>query len=132
MANLVSEDTVDVVSTDGNCIYNAAPIGGEPIETSVVIDDEPLKMVSGTALEPYECDEVSGVKVNPLVPLPCAPGERKIFSVVNTTVFIDDKLPAVTGDTAQLVIENVPIGTPRTLTGPFIHPTIKIGTQIIT
>ena len=89
-------------------------------------------MVSGTALEPYECDEVSGVKVNPLVPLPCAPGERKIFSVVNTTVFIDDKLPAVTGDTAQLGIENVPIGTPRTLTGPFIHPTIKIGTQIIT
>ena len=130
MPNLVSEDTVDVVSTDGNCIYNAAPIGGAPIETSVKVGNQTLEIIAGTEAQPYECDEITGVKVNPLIPLPCAPGKRNIVPVVNTTVFIDGKLPAVTGDTAQLVIGGVPIGTPRTLTGPFIHPTIKIGTRL--
>ena len=130
MPNLVSKDTVDVVSTDGNCIYEAKPIGGTPIETSVKVGNQTLEIIAGTELEPYECDEITGVKVNPLIPLPCAPGKRNIVPVVNTTVFIDGKLPAVTGDTAQLVINDIPIGTPRTLTGPFIHPTIKIGTRL--
>ena len=124
MPNLASEDTVDTSSTDGTCIYNAAPIGGSPVSTSVVVGNQPLKIIAGTPF--YACDEVTGVKINPLSPLPCQPGTRRITPTVNTTVFIDGKLPAVTGDQAQLVIG----GSPRPLTAPFQHASILIGSRL--
>tara|TARA_B100000900_G_scaffold27769_1_gene21447 strand:+ start:1795 stop:2169 length:375 start_codon:yes stop_codon:yes gene_type:complete len=124
MPNLASEDTVDTSSTDGTCIYNAAPIGGDAVSTSVEVGNQPLKIIAGTPF--YECDEVTGVKINPLSPLPCQPGTRRITPTVNTTVFIDGKLPAVTGDQAQLVIG----GSPRPLTGPFQHASILIGSRL--
>jgi len=105
MPNLASTETVDTASTDGTCVYNAAPIG---------------------APNPYVCDDVTGVKINPLSPLPCQPGTRTIRPLVNTTVFINGQLPAVTGDEAQLIIG----GSPRPLTGPFQHPKILIGTRL--
>jgi hypothetical protein len=71
---------------------------------------------------------VAGVKINPLIPAPCQPGQRVIRPTVNTTVFINGRLPAVTGDESQLVIG----GSPRPLTGPFQHPTIVIGSNLIT
>ena len=127
MPNLASEDTVDTLSSDGNCIYNAAPIGGSPVSTSVVVGNQPLKIVAGTPF--YACDNVTGddvQKINPLSPLPCQPGTRRITPTVNTTVFIDGKLPAVTGDQAQLVIG----GSPRPLTAPFQHANILIGSRL--
>ena len=124
MPNLASEDTVDTTSSDGTCIYNAAPIGGSPVSTSVVVGNQPLKIVAGTPF--YACDDVTGVKINPLSPLPCQPGTRRITPTVNTTVFINGKLPAVTGDQAQLVIG----GSPRPLTGPFQHASILIGSRL--
>ena len=124
MPNLASEDTVDTSSTDGTCIYNAAPIGGNPVSTSVVVGNQPLKIIAGTPF--YACDDVNGVKINPLSPLPCQPGTRRITPTVNTTVFINGKLPAVTGDQAQLVIG----GSPRPLTAPFQHASILIGSRL--
>ena len=124
MPNLASEDTVDTSSTDGTCIYNAAPIGGNPVSTSVVVGNQPLKIIAGTPF--YACDDVTGVKINPLSPLPCQPGTRRITPTVNTTVFINGKLPAVTGDQAQLVIG----GSPRPLTAPFQHASILIGSRL--
>ena len=124
MPNLASEDTVDTLSSDGNCIYNDAPIGGSPVSTSVVVGNQPLKIVAGTPF--YACDDVTGQKINPLSPLPCQPGTRRITPTVNTTVFIDGKLPAVTGDQAQLIIG----GSPRPLTAPFQHANILIGSRI--
>ena len=124
MPNLASEDTVDTSSTDGTCIYNAAPIGGSPVSTSVVVGNQPLKIIAGTPF--YACDDVNGVKINPLSPLPCQPGTRRITPTVNTTVFINGKLPAVTGDQAQLVIG----GSPRPLTAPFQHASILIGSRL--
>ena len=94
------------------------------MSTSVVVGNQPLKIIAGTPF--YECDEVTGVKINPLSPLPCQPGTRRITPTVNTTVFIDGKLPAVTGDQAQLVIG----GSPRPLTGPFQHASILIGSRL--
>ena len=125
MPNLASTDTIDTSSSDGTCIYNAAPIGGTPVSTTVVVGNQPLKIIAG-APQPYICDDVTGVKINPLSPLPCQPGTRRITPTVNTTVFINGQLPAVTGDQAQLLIG----GSPRPLTGPFQHPTIKIGTRL--
>ena len=93
--------------------------------TKVIAGGTPLKIVAGAPV-PYACDDVTGVKINPLSPLPCQPGTRIIRPTVNTTVFINGQLPAVTGDEAQLVIG----GSPRPLTGPFQHPTIVIGSNL--
>ena len=124
MPNLASTETIDTTSSDGTCIYNAAPIGGSPVSTSVKVGNQPLKIIAGTPF--YACDDVTGVKINPLSPLPCQPGTRRITPTVNTTVFIDGKLPAVTGDQAQLIIG----GSPRPLTAPFQHANILIGSRL--
>ena len=125
MPNLASTETIDTTSTDGTCIYNPAPIGGTPIPTTVKVGGETLEIVAGAPV-PYACDDVVGVKINPLSPLPCQPGTRIIKPAVNTTVYINGQLPAVTGDEAQLVIGS----TARPLTGPFQHPTIVIGSNL--
>ena len=126
MAFLASVDTVDTVSSDGTCVYGAEALGGTPVETTVKVNDETLEIIAATDKPYYECDDISDItKVNPLSPLPCQPGTRRLTPTVNTTVFINGKLPAVTGDDAQLVIG----GSPRPLTGPFQHPTIIIGSR---
>ena len=125
MPNFVGPETVDTVSSDATCVYAASPIGGTPIPTTVKVGGETLEIVAGAPV-PYACDDVVGVKINPLSPLPCQPGTRIIRPAVNTTVFINGQLPAVTGDEAQLLIG----GSPRPLTGPFQHPKIKIGTRL--
>ena len=125
MPNLASIETVDTPSSDGTCTYAAAPIGGSGVSTKVMVGNQPLKIIAG-APTPYSCDDVTGVKINPLSPLPCQPGTRRLTPTVNTTVYINGKLPAVTGDDAQLVIG----GSPRPLTGPFQHPTIVIGSRL--
>tara|TARA_B100000963_G_C22634787_1_gene676973 strand:+ start:242 stop:607 length:366 start_codon:yes stop_codon:yes gene_type:complete len=121
MANFVGTATVDTVSTDANCLYPAAPLGGTPtISSNVIVNGQPLQYYSSTSIP----DPVTGVKINPLIPLPCQPGTRVVTPTVNTTVFINGKLPAVTGDQAAM------LGTPRPLTGPFQHVKILIGTQL--
>ena len=125
MPNLASVETIDTVSSDGTCIYDPAPIGGTPVPTTVMVGNEPLKIIAGAPV-PYACDDVTGVKINPLSPLPCQPGTRTLRPLVNKSVFINGQLPAVTGDEAQLVIG----GSPRPLTGPFQHPTIVIGSNL--
>jgi|TARA_B000000565_G_scaffold249612_1_gene221198 hypothetical protein len=122
MPNLASEDTVDTANVVLNCTYNAKAIGGDAIDTSVVVENQPLKIIAGN---PYVCDDTDeGVPLIPL--LPCSPPDRVIQPTVNTTVFIDNKLPAVTGDQTTLVIG----GTPRVLTGPFQHANIIIGSNL--
>jgi len=125
MPNLASIETVDTPSTDGTCTYAAAPIGGTPVPTTVMVGNQPLKIIAGAPV-PYACTDVVGVKINPLSPLPCQPGTRTIRPAVNTTVIINGQLPAVTGDEAQLLIG----GSPRPLTGPFQHPRIVIGSNL--
>ena len=122
MPNLASEDTVDTANVVLNCTYGAKAIGGDPIKTSVKVGNEDLYVIAGT---PYICDDApEGVPLIPL--LPCSPPDRTIQPTVNTTVYIDGKLPAVTGDQTQLVIG----GTPRVLTGPFQHANIIIGSNL--
>jgi len=125
MPNLASKDTVDTASSDGTCIYNPAPIGGTEVPVpSILVGNQPLNIVAGIPF--YQCDPVNGVKINPLSPLPCQPGTRRLTPTVNTTVFFEGKLPAVTGDQAQLVIG----GSPRPLTAPFQHAKILIGSRL--
>ena len=124
MPFIAGPETVDTPSTDGNCTYPAAPLGGTPYPTKVVAKGIPLVIYDNLSVPA----PVAGVKINPLIPAPCQPGQRVIRPTVNTTVYINGRLPAVTGDDAQLVIG----GSPRPLTGPFQHPTIVIGSNLIT
>ena len=121
MPNFVGRETVDTVSTDANCLYPASPLGvGPKVTPKVIIKGQPLEYYTSTSV----IDPVTGVKVNPLIPLPCQPGIRVVTPTVNTTVFVNGQLPAVTGDQAAM------LGTPRPLTGPFQHVKILIGTQL--
>ena len=124
MANLAAVNTIDTPNTDGNCIYGAEPLGGTPTRS-------PNVRFNNTVLESYDTtsvlDTVTATKVNYLPPIgliPCQPGIRKILPTVNTTVFINGKLPAVTGDNTSIG------GTPRPLTGPFQHVNIIIGQNL--
>jgi hypothetical protein len=118
MALLVISTTVDTPSTDGNCLYPAAALGGAPVVS-------PNIKIGGQQAEFYTSatvpDTVEGVKVNPLIPLPCLPGVRVIVPTNNTTVFFNGQLPAVAGDLAQMV------GTNRPLVGPYGLATVLIG-----
>ena len=120
MPLLVTPETIDTVSSDGTCIYEAAPLGGSPIASpNIKINKQQVKFyTSSTVPEP-----VTGVKINPLSPLPCQPGNRVIVASVNTTVFFNKQLPAVQGDKAQM------LGTDRPLTVPFGNPTVVIGSR---
>tara|TARA_B100001248_G_C27353804_1_gene442710 strand:- start:63 stop:428 length:366 start_codon:yes stop_codon:yes gene_type:complete len=121
MANLAAENTFDTQSVDGNCTYPATALGGTPtISANVYMNGQPLRSYDSSSV----VSPVPGVKINPLNPLPCQPGTRVITPAVNTTVFINGKLPAVQGDNAAL------LGTPRPLTGPFQHVNIMIGSNI--
>jgi len=125
MPNIVGPETVDTPSTDGNCLYPAAPLGGVPyVAPNVFIEGQPARIYNSLNLPA----SIEGVKINPAIPLPCQPGIRRIDPVVNKTVFINGQLFAVTGDEADLLTG---ISTPRTLTGPFSYPTIQIGTQTL-
>ena len=122
MPNLVGPETVDTASTDANCLYPPLALGGTPTPSTVVIGGNPLMIYDNLSVPA----PVSGVKINPLIPAPCQPGVRRIEPKVNKTVFVNGRLPAVTGDDAQLLLG----GSPRPLTGPFQHPTIVIGSNI--
>ena len=117
MPNIASSNCIDTANTDGNCIYPAKPLGGEPHKSSnVYFEGEEVEFYDSTS----KIDDVEGVKVNPLIPLPCQPGVRVVTPVVNTSVLINGKFPAVTGDEAKIG------GTPRPLTGPFNYDSIQL------
>ena len=122
MPNLVGKTTIDTTSTDGNCIYPGLALGGSPsISPKVRFDGVPVEYYHvGSVI-----DATAPVKVNPLIPAPCQPGTRAVVPLVNTSVFIDGKLPAVQGDEARLILG----GTLRSLTGPFKYPKIVFNTR---
>ena len=126
MPNIVGPETVDTLSIDGNCTYPAAALGGSPFTAqNVYFEGQPVKFYNSLNLPA----QVTGVKINPAIPLPCQPGIRRIDPVINDSVFINGQLFAVSGDEADLITG---ITTPRTLTEPYSYPTIQIGTQTIT
>jgi len=120
MAQLVIPTTVDTLSTDGNCLYPAAALGGQPIVSpNIKIDGQQVEFYTASTLPAT----VEGQKVNPLIPLPCQPGVRVIQATVNTTVFFNNQLPAVAGDQAAMA------GTARPLVGPYGPATVLIGSS---
>lgn len=120
MSQLVIPETVDTPSTEGNCLYPAAPLEGSPIESpNIKINNQQVKFY--TAATPVA--DVAGVKVNPLIPAPCQPGIRLLVPQNNTNVFFNGQLPIVLGDKAEM------LGTPRPLVGPYGPSTVLIGSR---
>jgi len=120
MPNIVGPDCVDTVSTDALCVYPATELGGSPTRSpNVRMEGEEVEYYQSTSIP----DPTTGQPLpTNVIPLPCQPGDRRVQPTVNTTVFINGNLFAVTGDEAQLVIG----GTPRPLVGPYKYPTIRI------
>jgi len=122
MPNVVGSDCVDTPSAAGlPCVYPAEEIGGE---TTI----SPNVYFEGEQVEHYPVVEnivLSSVEGTPIPPnTSCLPGDRVLVPKVNTSVHINGKLFAVSGDETVLVFAP---GTPRPLTGPFKYPTIVIG-----
>jgi hypothetical protein len=121
--NLVGPETLDTVSIDGNCLYPPQPLGaGITTSPNVYLGGDQLKF-SHAALIP---DPVPGQKINPLIPLPCQPGNRISINQTNTTVHVNMLLPLVRGDLCQL------LGTDRPFTGPFqAQGNVFIASQVL-
>jgi len=120
MPFLVGKETVDTPSSDATCVYPAKALGGSPIKSpNVYIDKKQVEFYTSTTIP----DNVEGVKINPLSPLPCQPGNRVIVPSVNTSVYINKQLPAVQGDKAQL------LGSDRPLLAPFLSSKVILATR---
>ena len=119
---LVGKFTIDSPSIDGNCRYSEQSLLGVPtLSPNVYVDGKPLETYDETSVP----SPVVGIKLNPLVPIPCQPGVRKVLNISNTTVFINGKRPAISQDKVQLGSMS------RDLQTPWISDRIRIGTNLI-
>jgi len=116
MPRIATQFTVDSSSTTGSCVYPLISIGGAPVPTSVVVNEQPFLMVADT----YVCTPAPTSSVS-IIP-PCPPLARTVSAIVNTSVLIDGKYPVVEGD----VVNN----PTRPLTGPYLSDRIVIGSNI--
>ena len=120
MALLISKQTIDTPSVGPFCDYPAQQLEGTPfMSPNVRVGQLPVPIYDATSLPSV----VPGIRRGPTQ---CtSTGTRVITPTVNTTVFINGRLPAVQGDSATLD----GISTPRPLTGPWLSDKIMIGTS---
>ena len=85
MPNLVGPETVDTSSTDANCLYPAAPLGGTPYATKVYSDGKPIEIYDNLS----KPASIAGQKINPLS------GLKKIFSAKSLFELIKSLLKLV-------------------------------------
>ena len=129
---LVSTDTVDSPSTNANCVYSAAALGGTPLpDVTVYSGGAPITIIPPGHI----CAPVSASNLN-FPPVPSCIPARSMPSAencVNKTVRINGVFPCVSstpplgGDESLITAFPTPS---RPLTGPFQCPTIIIGSQI--
>ena len=120
MAFLISKQTSDTESIGPFCDYPAQPLEGSPFPSpNVRVGQIPVPIYDASSLPSI----VNGIRRG--IPQCTSTGQRVITPTVNTTVFINGRLPAVQGDNATLD----GISTPRPLTAPWLSSTIHIGTS---
>ena len=121
MALIVGEQTIDTESIIGSCRYPAQALGGAPtVSPNVYVNGQPLRSYDATSVP----SDVTGI---PLGNNTCAIGTRQVIPSVNTTVYINGKLPALSGDNVSM------LGTtrPLPLTNTYVSDTIKIQENLI-
>ena len=121
MPLLLGPNSVDTVSVNGPCTYEAAPLTAITTSPNVFIGGQALQYIPVGAT-----DTVSGVPSQPLVPCPVPETVRTLSATVNSTVFINRVLPGVQGETTELAAIS---GSPRVIVGPFQHPTVVFNTK---
>jgi len=127
MANVVGPDCLDTASAAGlPCVYPAKELGGSTT-TSPNVKFEGEFVEHYPVAENIVLSEVEGTPVPPNTA--CIPGVRTLKPTSNTSVHINGKLFAVTGDETVLALAP---GSPRPLTGPYKYPKILIGTKLTT
>ena len=120
MAFLISKETIDTESIGPFCDYPAQALEGNPfMSPNVRVGGKPVPIYDATSFP----SNVTGIRRGPTACL--STGDRVITPQVNTSVYINGKLPAVQGDSATMV----GISTPRPLTAPWLSGTIQIGTS---
>ena len=120
MAFLISKETQDTASVGPFCDYRGQALDGSPfMSPNVRVGGKPLPIYDATSLPSI----VPGIRRG--IPQCTSTGQRVITPTVNTTVFINGRLPAVQGDNATLD----GISTPRPLTAPWLSDKIMIGTS---
>ena len=120
MAFLISKETIDTESIGPFCDYPAQALEGTPfMSPNVRVGGKPVPIYDATSFP----SNVTGIRRGPTACL--STGDRVITPQVNTSVYINGKLPAVQGDSATLA----GISTPRPLTAPWLSSTIHIGTS---
>jgi len=121
MAFLISKETIDTESIGPFCDYPAQALEGTPfMSPNVRVGGKPVPIYDATSFP----SNVTGIRRGPTA---CAStGDRVITPQVNTSVYINGKLPAVQGDSATMV----GISTPRPLTAPWLSSTIIIGSNL--
>ena len=120
MAFLISKETIDTESIGPFCDYPAQALEGTPfMSPNVIVNGKPVPIYDATSFP----SNVTGIRRGPTACL--STGDRVITPQVNTSVYINGKLPAVQGDSATMV----GISTPRPLTAPWLSSTIQIGTS---
>ena len=120
MAFLISKETQDTASVGPFCDYPAQALDGSPfMSPDVRVGGKPLPIYDAASLPSI----VPGIRRG--IPQCTSTGQRVITPTVNTTVFINGRLPAVQGDNATLD----GISTPRPLTAPWLSDKTMIGTS---
>ena len=70
MPNIASSDCIDTANTDGNCIYPAKELGGEPHKSSnVYFEGEEVEFYDSTS----KIDDVEGLLIDSSVTWPNEP-----------------------------------------------------------
>lgn len=119
MPLLVGPETLDTTSENGPCKYFAKVVAGPQVSPNIFINGQPIKFYHNGTIP----DTVEGVPNSP-IPCPIPVTFRKVVATKNTSVFFNNLLPAVEGDSTELT--SFP-GTKRLFVGPFQYPTVFIG-----
>ena len=120
MAFLIKKETIDTESVGPFCDYPAQTLDGTPfMSPNVKVGQRPVPIYDAASLPSI----VNGIRRG--IPQCLSTGDRVVTPTVNTSVFINGRLPAVQGDSATIV----GISTPRPLTAPWLSSRIHIGTS---
>ena len=122
MPLLLGPSSVDTVSVNGPCTYEATALTAVTTSPNVFIGGQALQYIPVGAT-----DTVTGT-TTPGSPIPCPVPEtvRTLSATVNQTVYINQVLPGLQGETTELAAIS---GTPRPIVGPFQHPTVVFNTK---
>ena len=122
MPLLVGPNSLDTVSINGPCKYEAAAITATVTSPNVKIGGQNLEFIPVGAT-----DTVTGTQNNPLVPCLVPVVGRTVSSKINKTVQVNKVLPAVQGEETTLT-PAFP-GSVRPIVGPFQHPTVVFNSK---